>query len=198
MNAVLHRALLVRQHLLIGLFLILAQGCAVNRGDDGSTTDQKGSTSPGEHASQNPRTLGLAPHFVLPTLEGARFDLREHAGGVVLLNFWATWCAPCLQEMPALVELYSEYRNRGLSLVGISVDEDGAAVVREFVDRLGVNYPIALDDGTVGAAYKGNLVIPSTFVVDRRGHIRSRYIGIVDFDTLVPVVERLLAEDGPD
>ena len=165
----------------------LLSGCGGNKAESGSTPERT------DHAPST-NNLGPAPDFVLPTIDGDHFRLADYAGRVVVVNFWATWCAPCLEEIPAFVELQEKYAPEGLQFVGISVDEEGPDLVRPFVKRLNVNYPIAMDDGKVAASYKGHLVIPSTFVVGRDGLIRSRYIGIVSFDTLVPQIEKLLAE----
>ncbi len=175
-----------RLAVLLALSLVAA-GCA---------SDDRGVGSMAEQAEAAPgsKNLGAAPLFVLPLLDSGQFDLSNHTGKVVVVNFWATWCAPCLEEMPEFVRLQSEYRDRGLQFVGISVDEDGVDVVRPFIESLEINYPIVMDDGQVAQSYKGNLVIPSTFIIDRRGYIRSRYVGIVRFDTLVPTIESLLEE----
>jgi peroxiredoxin len=134
-----------------------------------------------------------APEFVLPRLGGGELALRELRGKVVLLNFWATWCAPCEQEMPAMQRLYARLAPRGFELVAISED-DGPEVVDEFRARLGLTFPIALDpDHAVARRYQ-SFRYPESFLVDREGVLVARYIGERDWDApeYVNRIERLL------
>ncbi len=187
-------------HRPVAPILILVTATMFSSGCQGGLDQPGRTTSEAEHAPETSAINGSTPNlgkaglFVLPTLDGDIFDLSEHFGEVVVLNFWATWCAPCLEEIPGFVRLQSELGGKGLTFIGISVDEDGREVVDPFVEHLKINYPIAMDDGDVAASYKGNLVIPSTFVIDRVGNVRGRYIGAVTFETLVPTLRTLLAE----
>ncbi|MDJ0865131.1 MAG: TlpA disulfide reductase family protein [Myxococcota bacterium] len=126
-----------------------------------------------------------APGFSLPRLEdGSALSLDELAGEVVLINFWATWCKPCLDEMPAMERLYRSLADRDFALVAISVDE-GPDEVREFRDRLDLSFPILLDPGKdVAQAYQ-SFRFPESYLVGRDGRILSRYIGPRDWDAAV-------------
>jgi thiol-disulfide isomerase/thioredoxin len=124
----------------------------------------------------------------LKDLAGAEVTLSQFKGKVVIVDFWATWCPPCRAEMPFYVNLYKRLANRGLVIVGISLDAQGPGVVKKFVDSNGITYPIVMGDEDVTAAYKVELM-PSTFVVDREGRIRHSKIGAVsneaEFERLI-------------
>ncbi|HET8548255.1 MAG TPA: TlpA disulfide reductase family protein [Bryobacteraceae bacterium] len=145
-------------------------------------------------AELNPITRRAAvPDFTLPALEGGSWRLGEHAGRVVVLNFWATWCGPCREETPEFVRIYQRYRSRGLEIAGIALDEDPHAVVPSFVRRFGVPYPVLLPGPDfVLSGYVEHL--PTTLTLDRRGRIAWSWIGRVSEDQLVDAIERLLEE----
>ncbi len=117
-----------------------------------------------------------APAFALTSLDNQRIDLTGMRGRVVLLNFWATWCAPCQVEMPRFIEWQSKYQGDGLSIVGVSMDDD-TGPVKSFVEKRGLNYPVVLGDEKLGLAYGGVLGLPVTYLIDRQGIVRGRYEG---------------------
>ena len=119
----------------------------------------------------------LAPDFVLPALDGQKVRLSDYRGQVVLLNFFATWCPPCRAEVPDFVELYRYYRDRGLVIIGIALDRGNPQVLDHFVREYGINYPLLLGDQKVVRAYGGIKGIPTTFLIDRRGRVRKKYLG---------------------
>jgi peroxiredoxin len=134
-----------------------------------------------------------APDFALPRLGGGELALHDLRGKVVLVSFWATWCAPCELEMPAMQRLYAKLAARGFELVAISVDEDAEDVAR-FRERLGLTFPIALDASKAAAARYQSFRYPESFLVDREGTLVARYIGERDWDApeYVGRIERLL------
>jgi peroxiredoxin len=138
-------------------------------------------------------TGAAAPEFRLPRLGGGEIALQGLRGKVVLLNFWATWCAPCEQEMPAMQRLYAKLAPRGFELVAISVDDDAAGVAR-YRERLGLRFPIALDARKDAAARYQSFRYPESFLVDREGTLVARYIGERDWDApeYTSRIERLL------
>jgi len=146
------------------------------------------------------RKGGLAPgtprpEFVLPDLEGHPRQVSEWDGRVLVVNFWATWCPPCLREIPHFIDLQTRYRDQGLVFVGIAIDEPGA--VRELVQQLGVNYPVLLGDAEaseVSVRY-GNALggLPYTVVLDRQGRVALTHTGEVPIARLEGVVRPLLA-----
>jgi peroxiredoxin len=118
----------------------------------------------------------LAPDFTLHTLGGPNLRLQEQRGRVVMVNFWATWCTPCRQEMPQLNKLYEKYRASGFVLLGVNVDDD----TRHAADvalKLGLKFPVLLDtDKTVSRLYDLN-TMPSTVLIDRDGRVRYLHRG---------------------
>ncbi|HEU5247888.1 MAG TPA: TlpA disulfide reductase family protein [Candidatus Udaeobacter sp.] len=123
--------------------------------------------------------LKPAPDWELKNLEGKVVKLSEFRGKVVILDFWATWCGPCRVEIPHFVELQKQYRDKGLAVIGVSLDEQGPEVVKKFVKQFGVNYPVVIGNEKIADAY-GIEGLPTTFVIDRHGRIVSWYIGYND------------------
>lgn len=124
-----------------------------------------------------------APPFSLTSLGGDGVDLASYRGQVVVLNFWATWCAPCVAEMPSLERLHRALGPEGLVVVTVSTDEDEDRL-REFVEHHELTLPILLDPGghTAAADYR-TMVYPATFVIDRQGVLLRHYLGPAEWDT---------------
>jgi peroxiredoxin len=134
-----------------------------------------------------------APGFTLTGFNGQALRLTAFRGKVVLLNFWATWCAPCLVEMPVFAAWQRRFGPQGFAVIGISMD-DTAAPARRLVDRLKLNYPSALGDARLAARYGGVLGLPLTFLIDRNGVVRARFQGETDVKTIESRVNALLTE----
>jgi peroxiredoxin len=118
----------------------------------------------------------MAPDFTLKSREGVNIKLSELRGQVVMVNFWASWCGPCREEMPLLQQLYDRYQSLGFSLLGVNVDEQKAAADKMLSD-VPVNFPILYDEHSkVSKAYQVK-AMPSTFMVDRDGRIRYLHKG---------------------
>ena len=117
-----------------------------------------------------------APNFSRPGLDHRKIVLSSYRGKVVLLNFWATWCEPCLTEMPTFVEWQKQYGSENFQVIGISMDDATPDVIAT-VSRLKLNYPVVMGDEYLGAAYGGVLGLPVTFLIDRDGKIQARYQG---------------------
>jgi cytochrome c biogenesis protein CcmG/thiol:disulfide interchange protein DsbE len=131
--------------------------------------------------------------FTLPAIQGGKWRLSDHAGKVILLNFWATWCNPCRAETPELVRLYDRYRSHGFEIAGISLDEDPDEVVPQFLRQYDVRYPVLLPPQDFALArYVESL--PTTLIIDRSGRVAGSWIGRVHEEELVPAIERLLGE----
>jgi peroxiredoxin len=118
----------------------------------------------------------LAPDFLLGRLDGSELRLSDLRGQPVVLNFWATWCAPCRKEIPQFVDASERFREQGLVVVGANLQE-GKSIVRPYADDFGMDFPIVIDvDGEVGDAYR-LLGLPVTFFIDRDGIVRSVFTG---------------------
>jgi peroxiredoxin len=128
-----------------------------------------------------PRRATPAQDFTVPALAGRSLRLRDFRGRVVLLNFWATWCPPCKEEMPSMERLYQRYRGRGFAIVAISIDADSSAV-DPFVRKLGLTFPIGLDPRMVVANQYAVRALPSTVLIDRGQNTVAVAVGPRDWD----------------
>lgn len=133
-----------------------------------------------------------APDFSLRDGDGRTVRLSDYRGKVVLLNFWATWCGPCKIEIPWFVDFERRHKDRGFSVIGVSMDDDGWQAVKPFVNRLGVNYRVVLGDDRVSEAYGGVEALPTTFLIDREGNIAAVHVGLAGKDDFEDGIEQLL------
>lgn len=154
---------------LVCILLIAGLGCS-------------GSSGTGEH--KEPQDSAEAADFQLMNLDGEEVHLSDFKGEVVLLNFWATWCFPCRLEIPHLIDLYSRHRFQGLAVIGISLDPAGSELLKEFVQEMGINYPILIGNEKITSDYGGIIGVPTTFVIDQEGMIHKRYVGLADESVL--------------
>jgi len=130
-------------------------------------------------ASAAPVPPTPAPVWNLKDVNGHDVSSEQLKGKVVVVDFWATWCPPCRQEIPGYVDLQKKYAQDGLVDVGISLDAKGPAVVKQFVDKYQVSYLIVMGTEEVTKAFGGMDAIPTTFIIDRAGQIRERKVGSV-------------------
>jgi peroxiredoxin len=133
-----------------------------------------------------------APNFSLNTGDGKTVELSQFKGKVVVVNFWATWCGPCRNEIPGMLQVYNQYKSKGLEIVGISLDRDGWRVINPFVQKFKITYPVVLGNGEVTEAYGGIEAIPTTFIVDRKGNIAGKHIGYLSKDEFEKIVKKTL------
>lgn len=134
-----------------------------------------------------------APGFALTGLNGQPLTLARFRGKVVLLNFWATWCAPCQVEMPVFAAWQRRYGPQGFEVIGVSMD-DSAGPARRLISRLKLNYPVAMGDERLGARYGGVFGLPLTFLIDRNGIVRAEFHGETDPGLIERQVTALLAQ----
>ena len=164
-----------------GLLVVLAAGCAA---DDG-----------GASAGDKVEVGAQAPTYATVSLDGDSVSLASLRGKVVLFNIWATWCHPCRDEIPELRAIHAKYRDRGLELVGVSVDADGTDdAIRTFMDEFQMTYPVWRDpDERVSTRFLA-IGVPATYLIDRQGILRWRKTGpIAPKDTaLSAAIERAL------
>jgi len=147
----------------------------------------------GGAALQKTSTVSLAPEFSLPTLTGETLDLSTYKGKVIFLDFWATWCDPCREQIPHFVELQNEYGDRGLRIIGISMDDEPEPV-RDFCRQFKLNYPVVMGNAKTGELYGGVLGLPIAFLIGRDGRIYQKHVGATDISVLESEIVRLLQE----
>ncbi len=122
-----------------------------------------------------------APDFTLTSLSGEKIRLYDLRGKVILLNFWASWCPPCREEIPSLASLNAAMAGKNFQMLAVSIDKGGRDTIKRFFSKTGVNLPTLLDpDGSVGKEY-GISGVPETFVIDKQGIIRKKVVGPIDW-----------------
>jgi cytochrome c biogenesis protein CcmG, thiol:disulfide interchange protein DsbE len=131
--------------------------------------------------------------WVFPQLDGKSWRLSDHRGEVVLINYWASWCAPCREETPGLIDLARDYRYKGLSIVGVSMDLGGKPAVEGFLREYHLPYPVLMPDLSLPSAPAVD-AYPTTLLVDRNGRAAKTYIGAVRESVFRADVDKLLAE----
>lgn len=136
-----------------------------------------------------------APEFTLYTLEGTEVKLSDYLGKIVILDFWATWCAPCVKSIPDLISIQDEYEDE-LVVIGISLDQPATQNnLQLFINDFGINYPVVLGTYEVSEAYGNIQAIPTSFIIDTEGNIIKKHIGLVPKSTLIEEINSLLTED---
>ena len=135
------------------------------------------------------------PPFELPTLAGGRDGLESHKGKLILLNFWATWCPPCLAEMPSMENIYQRYRERGFVVLAVSGDKEGAGVVAGFIDQVGVTFPVLLDPDLAVSRMYGATNLPLSLLLNREGKVIAGAQGerAWDSEEALSVLDELLS-----
>ena len=164
--------------------------------EGGMYEDAKAGPEHKSHASSN---FAKAADFTLKTVDGEKISLSDFKGKVVILDFWATWCPPCVKEIPHFNELAKEYKDEGLVVFGVSVDKNGKKAVTKFQkNKMEINYPLALFDQPTYNKYQTYLPeasrggIPFTFVIDREGNIREHFVGYRPKEEFVKAIKPLL------
>ena len=137
-----------------------------------------------------------APDFTLQSASGDIIHLSAFKGRVVVVNFWATWCDGCKKEVPWLIEFENKYGTKGLSVIGVSMDDDGWKSVRPFIAEKKVNYPVVIGNGEMAQPYglSQHSAMPMTFLIDRKGKIAATSVGVIDKDACEREIVELLAK----
>jgi peroxiredoxin len=133
-----------------------------------------------------------APKLDLQDAAGRTVSLRDYHGKVVLLDFWATWCTGCKEEIPGFSELATKYRTKGLSVVGVAMDDDGWKAITPFLAGTKVSYPILAGDKKTFESF-GLKFLPDTFLIDTQGRIAATYVGLVNPENMEANLKTLLA-----
>lgn len=134
-----------------------------------------------------------APRWELPTVNGDLFDSRALEGKVAVVNFWATWCGPCVREIPDFIKVKAHFADKPVEIVGISLDEGEPSQVRAFVQKEGVNYPVVMGTREVAALFGGIHAVPTTFVIRPDGTIDTVHQGSLSEGELAEMIEALLS-----
>lgn len=175
----------------LSLLLVGGGGCGSESRGGGSTDSTRAAGS-----ATKTTTAKAPPDSSLVSV--SEFDLDDYEGQVVLLNFWATWCAPCRAEMPDLVDLQDDLRSEGLRIVGVAMDQSGKEAVVPYLKQQPVNYPIVTDPkATIGERYGGIPALPTTLLIGPDGEVRERIVGRVQPQSLRKRLGELLAGTAP-
>jgi thiol-disulfide isomerase/thioredoxin len=151
--------------------------------------------------ADNPVFAAAAPNFTLKDLDGKDVSLSQFKGKVVLINFWATWCNPCYIEIPWLIEMQQKYGDKGFTVLGVSMDEEGKSEVAPFVakERFNVNgqklpmsYPILLGNDAMADKFGGLLGYPTSILVSRDGKVIKRITGLISYEEISKAIESQL------
>jgi cytochrome c biogenesis protein CcmG/thiol:disulfide interchange protein DsbE len=163
-----------------------------------------------DRSTQPPTTAELAkgtanfkpaPAVSFQNLDGQTVTLAQYRGKVVLVNFWATWCEPCRSEIPELIQFQKEYGNRGFTVLGVAMDQEGKSVVAPFVvkpqfdvdgQKIAMNYPIVLGNDNIATQFGGIIGLPTSYVISKDGRIVQKVIGVIDDQGINDLIQKLL------
>ena len=176
---------------LLGLLIIVALTLLILR------VQRPSPENPQPKANQFKSQEGyMAPRFSLRNLKGNMEGLDDHLGKVIVVNFWATWCVPCVKEMPSFENLYRRYRSQGLILLAVSLDKGDSTKVQEFADKHKLSFPILLDTKGVAEKLYPSFSIPFTYVIDKQGRVVARVDGAKNWESseTFEAVEHLLKQ----
>ncbi|MCH9008652.1 TlpA family protein disulfide reductase [candidate division KSB1 bacterium] len=147
--------------------LLLATFFALSCDSETSTDRSKAGTN----------SHGTLPKFTLQQLDGSQIDFAQFSGKVLLVDFWAIWCKPCIDEIPAYNALHDKYSSANFALVAITMESGNASTIAQFAAQHDIEYPVFIGNAEAASAFGGLRGYPSTFVLDQNGQIRKSYIG---------------------
>lgn len=118
--------------------------------------------------------------------------LSNYYGKVIILNFFASWCPPCKKEIPDFIKLYNKYHKQGLEIIGIALDEEKN--IKSFIKKMKINYPVIIGNNKITSDYQGISGIPTTFIIDKKGYIREKYVGFVSYEIFENIIKKISSE----
>ena len=133
-----------------------------------------------------------APDFTLPAVDGSMVSMSDYSGKVILVDFWATWCPPCLEMIPILSKLHKKYLDKGLVILGVSLDNEGLGMLGTFVHENMIPYKVVMGDKKIGRAFGGVSSIPTLYLVDRDGRLVRKLTGYHSYAQLEEQVKKYL------
>jgi len=163
---------MAKRLLLVVLLVVIIAGCG--KGDIGQNL------------------TGGAPDFTLPAVDGSMVSMSDYSGKVILVDFWATWCPPCLEMIPVLTKLHKNYSDKGLVILAISLDRDGLEALGTFVHEKMIPYKVIMGDTKIGNAFGGVSSIPTLYMVDRDGRLVRKLTGYHSYRQLEEQVKKYL------
>lgn len=133
------------------------------------------------------------PSFSLPdAVSGSTVNSADFTGKTLLVTFFATWCPPCMQEVPALIELHQQFSKANFSVVGLSVDEDGPEIVAKLIQKRSINYPVLMADDATARNFGGVVGIPTSFLINKEGNVVKKYPGYVPHTVLEQDIKKIM------
>ena len=163
---------MTRRLLLVMLLAVIVTGCS--KGDSGQSLS------------------GGAPDFTLPSVDGSMVSMSDYNGKVILVDFWATWCPPCQEMIPILSKLHKRYSDKGLVILGVSLDRDGLEMLGAYVHEKMIPYKVVMGDNRISNAFGGVSSIPTMYIVDRDGRLVRKLTGYHSYGQLEEQIKRYL------
>ena len=163
---------MTRRLLLVILLALIIAGCSQDDSGQGLT--------------------GGAPDFTLPAVDGSMVSMSDYRGKVILVDFWATWCPPCQEMIPVLSKLHKKYSDKGLVILGVSLDRDGLEALGTYVHENMIPYKVVMGDTRIGNAFGGVSSIPTLYIVDRDGRLVRKLTGYHSYGQLEEQVKKYL------
>jgi thiol-disulfide isomerase/thioredoxin len=135
---------------------------------------------------------GEAPDFTLPAVDGSIVKLSDYSGDVILVDFWATWCPPCIEMIPALSKIHRNYKDKGVTLLSVSMDNESLEFMANFVYESNIPYKVLLGNRKVGNLFGGVASIPTLFIIDRENKLVRKLMGYHSYGQLEDEIKKYL------